>query len=190
MIWRHNSVVLFLVTYTIFLICMSYATAAYIAPHVVLNHIKGENGADFRIEMHDMRAWNASISNTGSVNLTNIKVIINKKEIQEIRNLDIGKQEHLILLQLEEFPSDNMLSIISDQGAKEEIELSHGVAKSSHWSVRYNSTIIWLGLILIISSVLVGVKFGKKRRVLLFCLIIFFIGMLILLYGYLPSPIS
>jgi hypothetical protein len=100
-------------------------SAVAILPHVVVSHIKGEDGADFRIHMHDPHTWNASINNTGNVTLTNIKVIIGENVIQKIPNLEVGKQNDLVTLQSWEYPKNYMLHIICDQEVKEEIELSH-----------------------------------------------------------------
>lgn len=103
------------------LVLSSYVSAVALLPHGVVSHTKGEDGADFGIDMHDPYTWNASINNTGNVTLTNIKVIIGEKLIQEIPNLEVGKQKDLVILQSWGYPKDYMLHIICDQGVKEEI---------------------------------------------------------------------
>ena len=148
---------------TIILLSLNCASAAHIAPHEVLNHAEGENDADFRIEMHNLHIWNASIINTGNVTLTNLTLTISGKDIQIIPKLEVGEQKDLIILQPWEFPHNSILYIECNQGAKEEIKLSHAVAESSHWSVRYNSLIKLIGLIVTSLSVIGGIQYRKKK---------------------------
>jgi hypothetical protein len=88
-----------------------YASAVGFLHHRVVNHTKGEDGADFRVDMHDWNSleWNDSMNNTGNVTLTNIKIIVGGKVIQLIPESKVNEKKDLRILQPYEFPSDYML---------------------------------------------------------------------------------
>jgi len=88
-----------------------YASAVGFLPHRVVNHTKGEDGADFRVDMHDWNSleWNDSMNNTGNFTLTNIKIIVGGKVIQLIPESKVNEKKDLLILQPYEFPSDYML---------------------------------------------------------------------------------
>lgn len=167
-----------------------YASAVGFLPHRVVNHTKGEDGADFRVDMHDWNSleWNASMNNTGNVTLTNIKVIIGGKVIQLIPELKVNEKKDLLILQPYEFPSDYMLNIVCDQEVKEEIKLSHTVG-GSHCFFEFN----WYslpGLTLCILGFLGGILTRKRKKLLIPFTIIFFIGILLIVtssYVCLPA---
>ena len=171
-------------------ILSGYASAVDLLPHTIVSHTKGEEGADFRTHMHDPHTWNASINNTGNVTLTNIKVIIGEKVIQEIPNLEVGKQNDLVTLQSWEYPKNSMLHIICDQGVKEEIELSHTTVglplpgSTPYNKMRYNK-FKWVfalpGIILSILGFVGGLLMRKKRKPLILCRIVLGIGILFLI---------
>jgi len=170
---NNSKVLVFLVFILSSLIFSSYVSAAALLPHRVVSHTKGEDGADFRIDMHDLHTWNASINNTGNVTLTNLEVIIGGKVIQEIPEIEVGKQKDSIILQSWEYPSDYMLYIVCDQEVKEEIKLSH-IIGGSHCleTLPY----ILLGLILCIVGIIGGIFNRKNKKRLMLFMAIFFIG--------------
>jgi len=94
-----------------------YASAVGFLPHRVVNHTKGEDGADFRVDMHDWNSleWNDSMNNTGNVTLTNIKIIVGGKVIQLIPDSKVNEKKDLLILQPYEFPSDYMLKAGVDE---------------------------------------------------------------------------
>lgn len=82
-----------------------YARAVGFLPHRVVNRTKGEDGADFRVDMHDWNSleWNDSMNNTGNVTLTNIKIIVGGKVIQLIPESKVNEKKDLLILQPYEF---------------------------------------------------------------------------------------
>ena len=166
-----------------------YASAVGLIPHSVVSHTKGEDGADFRVDMYDWNAleWNASMNNTGNVTLTNIKIIVSGKVIQLIPELKVNEKKDLLILQPYEFSSDYMLNIVCDQEVKEEIKLSHTVG-GSHCFFEFN----WYslpGLTLCILGVLGGILTRKRKKLLIPFTIIFFIGILLIVtFSYVCLP--
>ena len=163
-----------------------YARAVALLPHTVVSHTKGEDGADFRIDMHDPHTWNASINNTGNVTLTNVRVITGEKVIQEIPELKAGEQKKLVILQSWEYPANYMLYIVCDQGVREEIELSHTTSGLPlPRSAPYNK-FKWIfalsGIILSTLGFIGGILARKNRKLSLFYRIVFCIGILFLVW--------
>ena len=166
----------------------SYADVVHRAPHSVVDHVNGENGADFRVDIHDPYVWNASIQNTGNVTLTNIKIIrriviendIKKEIVQEIPILDPGDQRKLITFPPHgEMYTPPYLIITCDQGAEEIIVLSFLFRVHSGYAFEW--PVMLLGLILTASGIGGGILAKKIKKLFFLWGIISFIGIFLIM---------